>query len=105
MELAMRRLRKLESMPSGSSEEDRRAEGPQGPTGEAGDRPANTGGEAPKPSAGSAGMGELAGRQTAIGPLPPDLAEQILRAVEEQERGLQREKLRRSKKRGSGPDW
>ena len=105
LELAMQRLRKLESMPSSSSDEDREAEGPQRPSGEAGDRPARPGGEAPRPTAGSGGIEELAGRQTAMGPLPPDLAEQILRAVEEQERGLQREKLRRSKKRGTGPDW
>ncbi len=40
------------------------------------------------------------------GPLPRELAEQILRAVEERERGLQREKLRRrSTQRTSGPDW
>lgn len=105
LELAMRRLQKLESLPPRSSQEERRAEGPEGPAGEAGDRPSRLGGEAPTPDAGSGRTDELAGRQTAIGPLPPDLAEQILRAVEEQERGLQREKLRRSKKRGTGPDW
>lgn len=105
LELAMRRLEKLESMPPRSSEDDRRAEGPEGQAGEEGDRPARTGGEAPTPGAGSERRGELAEGQTAMGPLPPDLAEQILRAVEEQERGLQREKLRRSKKRGTGPDW
>ncbi len=38
-------------------------------------------------------------------PLPRDLAEQILRAVEERERALQREKQRRRRTPRSGPDW
>lgn len=38
-------------------------------------------------------------------PLPRELAEQILRAVEEAERELQREKMRRSPTQRSGPDW
>lgn len=39
-------------------------------------------------------------------PLNPSLAEQILRAVEEQERGLQRDRLRQQNPaRRSGPDW
>lgn len=38
-------------------------------------------------------------------PLPKDLAEQILRAVEERERALQREKQRRRRTPRSGPDW
>ncbi len=38
-------------------------------------------------------------------PLSEELAEQILRAVEERERGLQRERLRSQRKRVRGPDW
>lgn len=38
-------------------------------------------------------------------PLPKELAEQILKAVEERERELQREKMRKSPAKRGGPDW
>jgi len=104
LELALHRLHELESTPaSGSqgpeSDSDRGAAGGESP-----DRPQEPGGASPLP--GSQAGGEGAGLEPGTdAPLPRALAEQILRAVEEQERGLQREKLRRTKKRVSGPDW
>ncbi len=77
--------------------------------------PLNAGGgeEPPPPSPGPGGKGQEQ-RQRPLpevppgdleAPLPRELAEQILRAVEERERDLQRRKMRRRRGRTTGPDW
>jgi hypothetical protein len=70
------------------------------------------GGEQQQPREGGSGAeypqeGEPSERDygAADEPLSQELAEQILRAVEENERGLQREKMRSQRKRVRGPDW
>ncbi len=103
LELAMRRL------------EEERSQGLPGPTqsppatqqpdpGQAAE-PEPGAGQAPAPQAGLEPRADSAGAETVDAPLPRELAEQILRAVEERERGLQREKLRKQRQRVRGPDW
>lgn len=106
LELASRRLELQESSqppltepdqeqsatPSGDPGEER--EGRQG-------QPSTAGGE----GSGGSSLDEKAERGSADSALPRDLAEQILRAVEERERGLQREKMRTERRRTRGPDW
>jgi tetratricopeptide (TPR) repeat protein len=106
LELAWRRLEQLESdQPSMTSPE----AGPSvSPAGEPGDEQEGLRGE-PSPSgaagSGSRSLDERADRGAADLPLSRELAEQILRAVEERERGLQRDKLRRERRQTRGPDW
>lgn len=106
LELALRRLRKLEenrqSLPGSEEESPAPAEG-------AGDgqpqRPRRGDGQVPAPESGGAEQSRGADQRSVDAPLPTALAEQVLRAVEERERDLQREKLKRQRKRVSGPDW
>lgn len=106
LELALRRLQEEERRSQQAMSGDR-AQPQSQPRDEGGDRKPQASrsptqatprpGQEPPPS--QAQPGDLA-------PLPPSLAEQILRGVEEQERGLQREKLRQQHPtRRTGPDW
>lgn len=104
LELALRRLREAEERDVSLSGQQERPEAPpQGAGAGREQEPRQGGGQMPQPQPGQAppeGAAELGDA-----PLSQELAEQILRAVEERERGLQREKLRRQRKRGKGPDW
>ncbi len=106
LELAMRRLQELEqtSQPLAGSGE--RGQTPPQPPG-AGDEqlPREGEGAAPLPQPGDSERPSGAAEDLAEPPFPLELAEQILRAVEEHERSLQREKLRRQRTRASGPEW
>ncbi len=68
-------------------------------------RPEPGEGQAPAPQAGFEPPLASGAADAIDAPLPRELAEQILRAVEERERGLQREKLRKQRQRVRGPDW
>ncbi len=70
-----------------------------------GSEPAQGAGPPPLPQPGEVPPPEGAARETPDSPFPRELAEQVLRAVEERERGLQREKLRRQRRGTTGPDW
>lgn len=106
LELAMRRLRELDqtSQPLAASGE--QGEAPPQPPG-AGDEqlPREGEGSEPLPQPGETEQPGGALEDLAEPPFPLELAEQILRAVEERERSLQREKLRRQRRRVSGPEW
>jgi len=106
LELAMRSLERLESdQPSPTSPE---AEPPASPAGQPGDELQGQRGEASPSGAAGSGSQLLDPRAesgSAEYPLSRELAEQILRAVEERERGLQRDKLRRERRQTRGPDW
>lgn len=105
LELAARRLKELESGQPPQTEPEREPAAP------AGDPGAEQEGQRGEPStSGAAGSGgreldERAESGSAESALPRELAEQILRAVEERERGLQREKMRRERRQARGPDW
>ncbi len=106
LELASRRLEQLESgQPSPTSPD----QGPPvTPAGEPGDEQEGLRGEQSRTGAAGSGSQLLdprADRGSAESPLTQELAEQILRAVEERERGLQRDKLRRERRQVRGPDW
>ncbi len=103
LELAMRRLEEERSQGlSGPTPSPAAATQPDpGPTA----APEPGAGEAPAPQAGLTPPPDRAAAEQIDAPLPRELAEQILRAVEERERGLQRDKLRRQRRRVSGPDW
>lgn len=103
LELALLRLQELMRQSQSSPDEQQDPLEQQG-----GER----GGEQQQPREGGSGAGfpqsgEPSERDygAADDPLSQELAEQILRAVEEHERGLQREKLRSQRKRVRGPDW
>jgi tetratricopeptide (TPR) repeat protein len=105
LELAWRRLEQLESSQPSSTDPE---SPPVSPAGEPGDVQEGLRGE-PSPS-GAAGSGSRLLNERAEGgaadvPLTRELAEQILRAVEERERALQRDKLRRERRQTRGPDW
>jgi tetratricopeptide (TPR) repeat protein len=106
LELALRRLEQEEeeraTMPGPGPEPFEEPEG-----GERRDR-SQPGAEPPRAGAPQTGQPpeELQLQDAGMTPLAPELAEQILRAVEEQERGLQRERMRqRHPSRRAGPDW
>ncbi len=106
LELAMRSLERLESdQPSQTSPE---AEPPASPAGRPGEEQQGQRGEASPSGASGSGSQRLDPRAesgSADYPLSRELAEQILRAVEERERGLQRDKLRKERRQTQGPDW
>lgn len=106
IELAMRRLQDLEQTQQPLAGSGRQGQAPPQPPG-AGDEdlPREGEGEAPFPQPGETERQSGAAEELAEPPFPLELAEQILRAVEERERSLQREKLRRQRTRASGPDW
>ncbi len=104
LELAMRRLEEDPSQALTSPEQTPTPTAPQPESGE-GMRPEQGVGQAPAQQPGVAPPAESAAPDQIDAPLPRELAEQILRAVEERERGLQRDKLRRRRQRVSGPDW
>lgn len=104
LELATQRLRQLRSTVQSDADEPP-SESDRGEGGGAPERPQGMGGAAPAPGSERGGAGVEMDRAGARSPLPIELAEQILRAVEEQERSLQREKLRSAKQRVTGPDW
>ncbi|MEE9134181.1 MAG: tetratricopeptide repeat protein [Gemmatimonadota bacterium] len=108
LELAMRRMDELERERQSLAGEE--GEPPQEQQQQQGEGSA----EQPRPREGDSrttfpGAGERRREGSDLGtadqPLPRELAEQILRAVEENERSLQREKLRRQRQRVKGPDW
>ncbi len=105
LELAMRRLEDLERNPpplSGSG--DQQDAPPRDGIGED-DREQQGGEDATFPQPGESERQQSIAPDMAEPPFPLELAEQILRAVEERERSLQREKLKRQRTRGRGPDW
>ncbi len=106
LELALRRLERQEesSQPLPGPEDDPTAPPRGGPESGA-ERPESGGEVGVTPREPGGGQGEAPVPPGLQEPLPLELAEQILRAVEERERGLQREKLRRERKRVRGPDW
>jgi tetratricopeptide (TPR) repeat protein len=107
LELALQRLQEVErdhASLSGPQAQRKAGEG-EGPGAGAPQRPQAEGGTEPVPQTGAAEARPAAGGALADAPLPIELAEQVLRAVEERERDLQREKLRRTRKRVRGPDW
>jgi Ca-activated chloride channel family protein len=105
LELALRRLEELERNRPPFAGSEGQAEAPQQPGAGAAQRPREGAGEAPLPQPGDTQRQRGAAEDQAEPPFPLELAEQILRAVEDRERGLQREKLRRQRRRASGPDW
>jgi Ca-activated chloride channel family protein len=106
IELAMRRLQELEQTRQPLAAAGQQGQAPPQPPG-AGDeqRPREGEGTAPFPQPGESERLSGAAEDLAQPPFPLELAEQILRAVEERERSLQREKLRRQRRRALGPDW
>lgn len=104
-EVALRRLRDQEERTSLPGDEPRR-QSPDEASGPGLDRGQGEQGPPAQQSASEDPQNlELAGLESGAAPLPRELAEQILRAVEERERGLQRERLRQQRKRVTGPDW
>lgn len=103
MELALRRLQEAENQQTQSAGEQEPQQTPEDPS-DAGRQPrqGGSGSQIPRPGETQPSPAEAGGQDS---PLPKELAEQILRAVEEQERGLQREKLRQQRRRVRGPDW
>ncbi|UCC73667.1 MAG: tetratricopeptide repeat protein [Gemmatimonadota bacterium] len=106
LELAMRRLQEMERnhRPLAGSGEQPQDSPQQARTGER-QRPSEGEGAAPFPQPGGSERPSSAAAELAEPPFPLELAEQILRAVEERERSLQREKLKRQRRRAAGPDW
>jgi Ca-activated chloride channel family protein len=101
-ELALQRLERLEQSRqplAGSGEQPQEAGAGEDQQPQAG------AGQAPLPEPGAADLERDAAGDPRDSPFPLELAEQILRAVEERERALQREKLRRQPRRTMGPDW
>ncbi len=106
LELAMRRLQELEDRRQPLAGPEQRPRVPPRAAGAGEDRrPQEGAGEAAIPRPGPAQRETGAAEDLAEPPFPLELAEQILRAVEERERSLQREKLRRRRGGASGPDW
>jgi tetratricopeptide (TPR) repeat protein len=101
LELAMQRLEEMEQNMPGEDQQPNVPPRPPGSGENQQPREGGSGSTAPQP--GDEPPREVPDASEA--PLPPELAEQILRAVEERERGLQREKLRRQRTRSRGPDW
>lgn len=106
IELAMRRMEELERERQSLTDEEGEPpqEQQQGEGSAEQPRPREGGSRTTFPGAGER-QREGSDLGTADQPLPRELAEQILRAVEENERSLQREKLRRQRQRVRGPDW
>lgn len=106
IELAMRRLQELEQTSRPLAGSGQQGQAPPQPPG-AGDEqfPREGEGVAQLPQPGETERPSGAAEDLAEPPFPLELAEQILRAVEERERSLQREKLRRQRTRASGPEW
>lgn len=105
LELAMRRLQELESSRQPLSGPEQRPTPPEGEGAGVEEGPVEGGPQSVQPRAGPAERRQATGPEAVETPLPRGLAEQVLRAVEERERGLQREKLRRQRRRVRGPDW
>lgn len=105
LELAARRLEELESGQPPLTGPEQESAAPAGDPGA--EREGLRGEPSTSGAAGSGGRGldERAESGSADSALPRELAEQILRAVEERERGLQREKMRRERRQLRGPDW
>lgn len=105
-ELAMRRLQELEQTRQPLAGSGEQGQAPPRPPGAGDERfPREGEGAAPLPQPGEVERPSGAAEDLAEPPFPLELAEQILRAVEERERSLQREKLRRQRTRASGPEW
>lgn len=106
LELALQRLKRLEDQQrSREGEGSQPLEQPDQPGGQERMQPGRQGQQPPAPRPGPERLPPQS-RDSEVEPLSPNLAEQILRAVEEQERGLQREKLRgQNPARRTGPDW
>lgn len=104
LELALHRLNEAEESASMTGQQPEQDVPPQGEGAGQQQRP-NQGGSQTNPFQPDTQPLDGAAPQFGDEPLTKELAEQILRAVEERERGLQREKLRRQRKRAAGPDW
>jgi Ca-activated chloride channel family protein len=104
LELAMRRLDELEQQQSLESGDENAGDPPESEGAEDRQRPEG-GQDSRAPRTGETRFPEGSDLGDADSPLPRELAEQILRAVEENERSLQREKQRRQRGRVTGPDW
>ena len=102
LELAMHRLEEQEGSPQQEGPPQQSPNVPSQGEGE-GRQQGGEGSTAPRPGEMRQPEGAQAGASDE--PLSRELAEQILRAVEERERALQREKLRRQRRRTRGPDW
>lgn len=102
LELTMRRLEQRQSQiqgPESPPQAPEEGEGSGSP-----DRPQAGDGAGSIPQPGTT-RPQGARADASNAPFSRELAEQILRAVEERERALQREKLRRQRQRPRGPDW
>lgn len=106
LELALQRLQRLQDQQaSREGEGSQPLEQPDQPGGQERVQPGRQGQQPPAARPGPERLPPQS-RDSDVAPLAPNLAEQILRAVEEQERGLQREKLRgQNPARRTGPDW
>lgn len=100
LELALRQLDPTERPPSRSPEGAEEESEPSPQDGPPQGEPTGAGGAPPQPAPPRPSGADLR-------PLSRESAEQILNATEEQERALQREKLRRQQAAGrpAGPDW
>ncbi len=106
LELAQRRLAELERSGPSSPEADDLGAGAEGSEDrDAGGRPLDAGSAPDRERPVERESRDAGAAAAPDAPLPLELAEQILRAVEERERGLQRDKLRRQRGRARGPDW
>lgn len=106
LELASRRLEVLDSArPPLSGPEQEPSGTPAGDPGEEREGSRGQSATAGAEGSGASSLDERAERGSTDSALPRDLAEQILRAVEERERGLQRQKMRKERRRTRGPDW
>lgn len=105
LELAMQRLDEAEQRSQMQGPEQRPDATPEGQGPGAEQQPQPGGDESAFPGSGETRRPQGALADALDEPLPQELAEQILRAVEERERALQREKLRQQRRRTGGPDW
>jgi tetratricopeptide (TPR) repeat protein len=105
LELAMQRLEEAEQRAQMQGPEQRPDATPEGEGSGAEPQPQPGGDESTFPGASETRRPQGAAADALDEPLPRELAEQILRAVEERERALQREKLRQQRRRTRGPDW
>jgi tetratricopeptide (TPR) repeat protein len=105
LELAMYRLEEEERNQLMQGPEQQPDVPPQGQGEGAGEQPQQGGDDSTFPRPGAERRQQGSQLDASEEPFPRELAEQILRAVEERERALQREKLRRQRRRTRGPDW
>ena len=105
LELAIYRLEEQERNQQMRGPEQQPDVPPQGQGVGTGEQPQQGGDDSTFPRPGAQRRQQGSRLDVSEEPFPRELAEQILRAVEERERALQREKLRRQRQRTRGPDW